>query len=119
MRMSFLALGLVAVLGAAGAAEAGVRCTRDYAPVCARGDGGPRSFNNPNCARAAHARILHHGRCRKDIEPVLPDPYGPAACPMVQEPVCAERGGVRLTFPNSCFAVTGGAEIVSWGTCWW
>jgi hypothetical protein len=119
MRRSFWAMGFATVLLGVSGAEAGVRCTRDYAPVCARGPEGVRTYDNRNCARAAHARILRHGRCRKDIEPVLPNPYGPTACPMIHEPVCGERGGVRLTFPNSCFAATAGAVVVSHGVCWW
>ena len=107
-----------ALLGLAGTeTQARPRCTRDYAPVCGRGPEGVRSYNNPNCARSYGARILHAGRCRKDVEPVLPNPYGAEFCPMVDDPVCAERDGARLTFPNLCHARAAGAELVHRGRC--
>ncbi len=112
LAVTFAVFGL-----AAGDAEARVRCTRDYAPVCARGAEGARTFNNRNCARAEHARILHAGRCRRDIEPYVPSAGGAEFCLMVDNPVCATRDGVHLTFPNICIATTAGAEVVHWGRC--
>lgn len=118
MTKSFCAVILAAVLSlAAGAAEARTRCTRDYAPVCARGAEGARTYNNRNCARAEHARVLHAGRCRRDIEPYVPTEGAAEFCLMVDNPVCAVRDGVHLTFPNICIATTAGAEVVHWGRC--
>lgn len=120
MKKFFYAIGLATLLLATGAAEAAVRCTRDYAPVCARGLHGPRTYNNPNCARAVHARILHAGRCRKDIEPTLPDPNDVSNCAGDgSRPVCAEYGASRMTFPSVCHAMAVGASVVSWGACWY
>ncbi len=119
MRRSLSAIGFAAFLLMVGDAEAKVRCTRDYAPVCARGSHGARTFNNPNCARAVHARILHVGRCRKDIEPVLENPYDGAHCVGDgTRPVCAEYGAHRMTFPSVCHAQAVGATVVTWGACW-
>lgn len=119
MRQPLRVLGLAALLLGLAVAdgEAGPRCTRDYAPVCARGAHGARTWNNAACARAEHARILHAGRCRRDIEPVLPDPAGAQFCPMIDDPVCVERGSVTLTFPNLCLARAAGASLVHWGKC--
>lgn len=111
------AVGFLAI-ACDGAAAAKVRCTRDYAPVCARAADGVRSFNNRNCARAERARILHEGVCRTDVERILLDEGGGAHfCAMIDEPVCAERGGVRLTFPNLCVAGVAGAALVHRGRC--
>jgi hypothetical protein len=111
-------IGFGALLLMTGFAEAKVRCTMEYAPVCAAGPHGKRTYDNPSCARAARARVLHEGRCAKDVDPSGRDLYGPRSCAMENAPVCAERGGARLTFPNTCFAITAGAEVVSWGACW-
>ena len=119
MRKALWIIGLAAFLTNACEAAAAVRCTRETAPVCARGAEGVRTYNNANCARAAHARILRAGHCRHQIEPVLPSPYGPERCTMEDRPVCAEFGSTRLTFPNACHAVTAGATIVTWGACWY
>ena len=120
MRKTFFLMGLTAVLLTAGGAEAKVRCTNGYAPVCARGGEGVRTYDNPSCARAVRARILHAGRCRHQIEPVRPNPWGPERCTADGEhPVCAEFGPTRLTFPSVCHARTAGATVVSWGACWY
>lgn len=119
MRSSLTLLATAfALLGLVGEeAQARPRCTRDYAPVCGRGPEGVRSYDNRSCARAEGARILHAGRCRKDVEPVLPTRYGASFCPMIDDPVCAERDGTRLTFPNLCHARAAGAELFHRGRC--
>jgi len=120
MRKSLFVIGFAALLAATASAGAAVRCTRDYAPVCARGDKGPRTFNNRNCAVAAHARILRSGRCSKDIEPDLPNPYDVSNCAIDGDrPVCAEHGAHRSTFPSACHAAAAGGTVVSWGACWY
>ena len=120
MRRSFWVIGFAAFLLATAGAEAKVRCTRDYAPVCARGPEGVRSYDNRACARAAGARILRAERCRKDAEPPGYDAYDGARCPGGDErPVCAEFGATRLTFPSVCHAAAVGATVVTWGACWY
>ncbi|WP_333826294.1 hypothetical protein [Pinisolibacter sp.] len=120
MRTAFFVMGFAALLDMGGSAEAGRRCTRDYAPVCARGPEGVRSYDNRNCARAAHARILRAGRCRKDIEAPAFDPHDGSLCSGdIDRPVCAEIGATRLTFPSVCHAVAARATVVTWGACWY
>ena len=120
MRTSFWAIGFAAVLLGTTGAEAAVRCTRDYAPVCARHGKAVRSWDNAACARHYGGRVLHAGRCRKDMEPARPDPHDAAHCSTDGErPVCAEIGATRMTFPSACHAAAVGAMVVSWGTCWY
>ncbi|MBB5702586.1 hypothetical protein FHS76_002470 [Ochrobactrum daejeonense] len=49
--------------------------------------------------------------------PVKPGPSQPQMCPMIYAPVCAERGGSRKTFGNSCQARADGYRVVSNGQC--
>jgi len=42
-----------------------------------------------------------------------PSPF----CFQVQNPVCATRGGMKMTYANSCFAEKDGAKVVSEGAC--
>jgi hypothetical protein len=120
MRKSFVVLGFAALLQAVGPAEAGVRCTHQLAPVCARGPTGVRTYDNAACARVDHARILRRGICRKDIEPPAPNPYDGSHCAGDgSRPVCAEVGASRMTFPSACHARAVGATVVSWGACWY
>jgi hypothetical protein len=86
-------------------------CTREYAPVCATGRGGRRTFSNDCVARSEGFRVVHRGQCRGQ------GADRPQACPMIYAPVCARRGLRVRTFGNSCQARADGYRVVRRGRC--
>jgi hypothetical protein len=46
-------------------------------------------------------------------EAAPPSPW----CFQVQTPVCATRGGMKMTYASACFAEKDGAKVVSQGAC--
>jgi hypothetical protein len=42
-----------------------------------------------------------------------PSPF----CFQVQKPVCATRGGMKMTYASACFAQKDGAKVISEGAC--
>ncbi len=119
MRRALIAAVVVlTALPALAADRSGIRCTRDYAPVCARGEGGLRTWNNRSCARHYGARVVHAGVCARDVELPQPSSAGFGDCIPVLKPVCAENNGVRTTYANVCTAARAGAEYLYTGECW-
>lgn len=111
--------GLAAMLFLAHAVDAQERgrpdrpqaCTREYAPVCATGRGGRRTFSNACMARSEGFRVVHRGACRGQ------GAERPQACPMIYAPVCARRGWRVRTFGNSCQARADGYRVIRRGRC--
>lgn len=46
-----------------------------------------------------------------------PPPRRPEICTQQFAPVCGALNGARKTYPNSCFAATAGARVVTDGAC--
>ena len=87
-------------------------CTREYNPVCARGnDGERRTFANGCLADQAGYDIIRRGECRRDRE------EEPRFCTKEYRPVCAQRGGTLRTFGNECEADAAGWRVVDNGPC--
>jgi hypothetical protein len=83
-------------------------CPQYYRPVCAVNPAGMRqTYTNAVCARVAHARILHRGKC-----------VGPI-CSFIFLPVCALNPFTHLpqTYPNFCIAETSDATFLHNGKC--
>ncbi|MBI4273829.1 MAG: hypothetical protein HY659_03920 [Rhizobiales bacterium] len=55
------------------------------------------------------------GEAAKKKAPATPPKQ--AFCTMVKQPVCAEKGKLKFTYANSCYASNDGAKIVSAGAC--
>jgi hypothetical protein len=71
-------------------------CPRIYRPVCALNPAGVRiTYANSCIARAAHAKILHPGKC-----------IGGQFCTFIWAPVCAINpfSNTPQTYPNMCVA---------------
>jgi hypothetical protein len=71
-------------------------CPRIYRPVCALNPAGVRmTYANACVARAAHAKILHPGKC-----------IGGQFCNFIWMPVCAINpfSNIPQTYPNLCVA---------------
>jgi hypothetical protein len=84
-------------------------CIRIYKPVCALSPKGVRmTYGNACVARAAHAKILHPGKC-----------IGGEFCNFIWIPVCAINpfSHVRQTYPNMCVAEHDNAVWVHNGVC--
>ncbi len=84
-------------------------CPRIFLPVCALNPAGVRmTYANGCLARAAHATILHRGKC-----------IGGVFCPFIWQPVCAidPFWKQKRTYPNLCVAEHDNAVWVHNGPC--
>lgn len=41
----------------------------------------------------------------------------PVFCPLIGNPVCGAKGGMKFTYANSCYAAKDGAKVVSDKAC--
>jgi hypothetical protein len=70
---------------------------------------------------SADRRRRRHGRdepsfaAKKKAKAEAPQPM--AWCFQQQTPVCATRGGLKMTYASTCFAEKDGAKVVSQGAC--
>lgn len=111
-------------------------CPMVYAPVCGERRGERKSLSNSCVAQAEGYRVISTGQCSSSkpgsgwggegTRPTRPPqqsqrPVRPGgssgACTREYRPVCAQRGGDRQTFANSCSAENAGYRIVRNGQC--
>jgi hypothetical protein len=53
----------------------------------------------------------------KKKKPKAEAPQPMISCFQQQTPVCATRGGMKMTYASACFAEKDGAKVVSQGAC--
>jgi hypothetical protein len=102
------ALLLAGVAAPVSPAQAAAKCSKIFIPVCAVTKAGDRqTFSNSCMARAAHATILHSGKC------------GGEFCEFIFLPVCARDPATRqpTTYPNACLAEKANAPLLHNGAC--
>ncbi|MBV2143997.1 protease inhibitor [Falsochrobactrum sp. TDYN1] len=111
-------------------------CPMIYAPVCGERRGERKTLSSSCVARAEGYRVVSNGRCTSSrpgggwggegTRPTRPPqqshrpgrPGGSSgACTREYRPVCAQRGGDRQTFSNSCTAEKAGYRIIRSGQC--
>jgi hypothetical protein len=66
-------------------------------------------------AAAAMAATSPSFAAKKKAKAEAPQPM--AWCFQQQTPVCATRGGLKMTYASACFAEKDGAKVVSQGAC--
>ena len=66
-------------------------------------------------AAAAMAATSPTFAAKKKAKAEAPQPM--AWCFQQQTPVCATRGGLKMTYASTCFAEKDGAKVVSQGAC--
>jgi hypothetical protein len=66
-------------------------------------------------AAAAMAATSPSFAAKKKAKAEAPQPM--AWCFQQQTPVCATRGGLKMTYASTCFAEKDGAKVVSQGAC--
>jgi len=66
-------------------------------------------------AAAAIAATSPSFAAKKKAKAEAPQPM--AWCFQQQTPVCATRGGLKMTYASTCFAEKDGAKVVSQGAC--
>jgi hypothetical protein len=54
---------------------------------------------------------------KKKAAAAAPPAPPPVACTTPQAPVCAEKGGLKFTYYNACFAAKDGAKAAKPGEC--
>jgi hypothetical protein len=54
---------------------------------------------------------------KKKAAAAAPPAPPPVACTTPQAPVCADKGGVKFTYYNACFAAKDGAKAAKPGEC--
>jgi hypothetical protein len=64
---------------------------------------------------AAMAATSPSFAAKKKAKAEAPQPM--AWCFQQQTPVCATRGGLKMTYASACFAEKDGAKVVSQGAC--